>query len=265
MATAQELYNLARRNQATMRRVETLLLRETNTVLGVGAGFGQQEMGGFLRTVVPELIDRFGNINATAAVDYYNDRRNLWIREQGGSPVARQGRQNLRRQADRRATAELRSQVFLAKRAPLNPQELAEGPIGYGMKLFQQRGFSALRLNLGNAMTRAVASYNRDTILYNSALDSDVVGVQRVAEPGACGFCRLRAVESVNSRRTRGIAPAYAVQYHDNCRCSIETLYRGDQLIKPEYYRQFESEYDEAAAEGSAGVISRMNRLARST
>jgi hypothetical protein len=263
MASARELYLLARRNQASMRAVENELKRTTVRVLGAAEGLGQQQMGGFLRSVAPGLIDRFGQVNATAAARYYTDRKIAWLSSRNsGGLASRQARQNVRRQASNRAAAELRSQLTLARRPAFNAVELSQSPVNHAMSLLQRGGFGSMRDGFTNSLTRAVASYNRDTILYNSALDNDVVGVQRVAEPGACGFCRLRAIGSISRGRS---IPTFAVEYHDNCRCSIETLYPGDEPIRPDYYKEFEAQYDEAVTSRESGqtVIERLNQLAR--
>jgi hypothetical protein len=267
VATARELYAAARRNQSAIRAVDTLVKRDTAALLVTAEGLGQQQMGGFLRNLVPGLVDRYGNINATAAVNYYNERRLLSLRPGASLPgrANRQLRQNARRQASNRAAAETRSQIFLARRAPINPVAASQSPINYAMRVYQDSGFGAMQDGLSNAMTRAVASYNRDTILYNAALDPDVVGVQRVAEPGACGFCSLQAVASIDASRGFRSQPSYAVEYHNNCRCSIETLYADDDFIIPEHYAQFEEEYVEASLTREEGqtVIERFNQIAR--
>jgi hypothetical protein len=269
MATARELYAAARRNQAAIRAVDTLVKRDTATLLNTAAGLGQQQMGGFLRQLVPGIVDRYGQVNATAAMRYYDERRLLSLGSRPGASLPgranRQLRQNARRQASNRAAAELRSQVFLAQRAPINPVAVAQSPINYAMKIYQESGFGAMQDGLSNAMTRAVAGYNRDTILYNSALDPEVVGVQRVAEPGACGFCSLQAVASIDASRGFRSEPAYAVEFHNNCRCSIETLYADDEFIIPEHYQQFEQEYEEASLTREPGqsVLERFNQIAR--
>jgi hypothetical protein len=52
----------------------------------------------------------------------------------------------------------------------------------------------------------------------------------------------------------------YAVDFHDHCNCTIETLYIGDKPIRPDYYDQFEADYLEASSEaGSAkGVLAQI-------
>lgn len=265
MATAREKYEAARRNQANMLAVEDALKRESFSVLSLASGLtNQQDVGGYLRRVVPGLIDRWGTVNATAALDYYDEQRRQFLATRAAS--LNSSRENRRRAASRFASARLRSEIYVATLPPLNALEKAEPIIGFGVQTLNRSGFDSMQAGVTNALTRAVASYNRDTLLYNSALDDAVYKVQRVAEPGACGFCRTMAFESFRVRSKSGIRTAdYAIKFHANCRCSIETLYIGDEPIRPEYYDQFEREYNQASRDREPGqtVIQRMNQLAR--
>lgn len=228
----QTRYALLKRNQANIRQVNNILVDEALKVTALGASLDRQQLGGFLREVVPGLIDEFGNVNAATAVEYYNDQR---LAALGRNP----GRQAARRQAERVARARLQSAIYVATLPKFNVQAKAEPIIGYAMSMFTKNGFDAMRPELANALTRAAASYNRDTLLYNSALDSSVVGVQRVAEPNACEFCRTVAFGSRNNRYQPRIT-SYAPNWHNNCNCSIETIYEGDSLYRPDYYDEFE-------------------------
>lgn len=232
MATNAERYKLLQRNQATMRQVNQILVDQAWKVTGVAAGFGQQEMGGFLREIVPGLIDEYGNINAVAAREYYDQQRLAALR-------ANPGRANARRSSERLASAQLQSAIYVATVPQFEPEAKAEPIIGYAMSLFQKSGFDGMRSEMTNALTRAVASYNRDTLLYNSALDRSVVSVQRVAEPNACDFCRTVAFGS-KGNRYQPRTTLYAPHWHNNCHCSIETLYEGDKPYRPDYYDSFE-------------------------
>lgn len=242
-----ERYDAIRRNQATMKQVNILLERESTQVLSLAEQFDQQQMGGFLRTVVPGLVDRYGNVNAVAAMSYYDQQRLL----------ARQRLTISRRSADRLAGAKLKSQVFVAKLAPVDAKAISEPIIGAGMKALMADGFGSMRETVTNAMTRAVGSYNRDTIIYNAGLDTGTLTVQRVAEPNACAFCALMAFSS--SRTAFGDplevrTSNYAVDFHNNCHCSIETIYEGDTPIRPDYYDQFEAEYIDSLSVSSKTV-----------
>lgn len=238
MATKTEArlkYELSQRNQANMKAVETLLEREANSVLLAGQELGRQEMGGFLRTIVPELIRKYGNVNGAAAVKYYDQQRLLY---------SRRGLES--RTASRAAAKKTQSAMYFARMAEIDHKKLAEPIVGYSMARFTEAGFDVMRDQTVSAMTRAVGSYNRDTILYNAGLDEAVVTVQRVAEADACAFCALMAFSSTRSASGQSLdvrTTQYAVDFHDRCRCSIETLYEGDTPIRPPYYDQFEQEY----------------------
>lgn len=266
MATAREKYEAARRNQANMLAVENALKRESFSVLGLAAGLtNQQDVGGYLRRVVPGLIDRYGKVNATAALNYYDEQRRVFLETRAAGRDS--SSENRRRAASRFASARLRGEIYVATIPEFNALEKAEPIIGFGVQTFNKSGYDSMQEGVTNALTRAVASYNRDTLLYNSAIDSAVVKVQRVAEPNACGFCRTMAFESFRVRTKAGVRTAdYAIKFHDNCRCSIETLYEGDEPIRPEYYDQFEREYEQASSDRAPGqtVIERMNQIARS-
>jgi len=230
-------YLLVKRNQATIKAVDTIVQTQSNKVLEVARNFSQPEMGGFLRTVIPGLVDTYGNVNMVAAMKYYDDQRALAKQTLGRS----------RDQAKRLAAKQLEAQIYVAKQAPIVLAEVAEPVVNWGMKSFVERGFDSMKRDIGNSLTRATASYNRDTILYNSALDPGATRVQRVAEPNACSFCVLMAFSSERYGAGLQVRTAdYAIKFHDSCRCSIETLYAGDTPFRPPYYDKFEQAYYDA-------------------
>lgn len=253
-------YEATKRNQATMAQVETLLTREAQSVLAYGKDMSRMELGGFLRKSVPGLIDRWGNVNASAAVKYYDEQRLAWQQSNprgalSTSSSARRAETKLRnRKAERFAAARLKSQVYLAQMPKFDAVKLADPIVGYGMARFTEEGFEVMSDQVTSAMTRAVASYNRDTILYNAAIDDAVVGVQRVAEPTACAFCAMVAFGSGVMYGRESRVSSYAIDFHNNCHCSIETLYIGDNPIRPDYYDQFEQEYIDSYSGGSTSA-----------
>lgn len=243
-----ESYNVMRRNQASMQQVTTLLEQEATQVLNVARDFDRNQLGGFLRSVVPGLVDRYGTVNATVAMKYYDEQRLLW-RQRNPTAFAtsatarRQARQSAQRRAQNYAAARLKSELFVASLPKFDALAKSEPIIGWGMSQFVEDGFDAASSAVRNSLTRAVGSYHRDTIIYNAGLDDAVVAVQRVAEPNACEFCRLVAFQSWRGRESR--LSSYAIDFHDNCHCSIETIYEGDQPIRPDYYDEFEQQYEE--------------------
>lgn len=247
LSPERQKYEAARRNQASLNQVNALLIRESNAVLSNAQGLEQQQMGGFLRSVVPGLIDRYGKVNATVALQYYDEQR-----------LAARARAESKSRAQRLAAAKLTGQIYKAKLPEFQPVQTAEPIIGYGMAKFMNDGFEPMREVLNNAMGRAVASYNRDTLLYNASLDDAVITVQRVAEPNACAFCALMAFSSTRSAAGQSMdvrTTSYAVDFHDNCNCTIETIYEGDEPIRPDYYDQFEQEYFDTSGVNAKHVL----------
>jgi hypothetical protein len=228
MVMTRERYKLQQRNQNNIRRVNTLMERESRTLFSLLSDPTQAQMGGFLRKTVPGLVDKYGKVNAAIAVQYYDAQRAEYESRKGSS-------RNAVSRGQRFANARLQSAVYVAKLPKFDVLKKAEPVIGYGMSLFQKNGFNGLELEITNAMTRAIASYNRDTILYNSAIDRDVVGVQRVAQSGACDFCQTVAFDSYGSVRVS----SYAIEFHNHCQCTIETIFEGDTAYRPDYYDQF--------------------------
>lgn len=239
-------YLMGVRNRVVMEQVDEIATRETLTVVETARGFDQQELGGFLRTTMPPLVDRYGQINATAALDYYNQTKAAWYAEKGAALPVNPGARRLARssrnaRSARYAAARLEGEIYVATRPEFDLVGKVDGIVNYAMATFSKNGFDAMKPSLTNSLTRALASYQRDTVLYNSALDSDVFKVQRVARPNACSFCRVVAFESYRGSDAR--TADYAINFHDNCHCTIETLYLGDQPIRPDYYDTFEAEY----------------------
>jgi hypothetical protein len=245
---AQYKYEMARQNNAAIDAVNTLLVEDATKVLSVAADYGQQEFGGYLRTIVPGLIDKYGQVNAAVAVKYYQESRDFWFNNIYPTIDV----QDSRRAAARYATAKTRGVLqYDALMPKYSVMDKAEPVIGYAMKTFMGDGYEPAARAARNAMTRAVASYHRDAILYNAGLDEAVYRVQRVARPGACAFCAMKALGSSRTwgSRKKVSVGTYAAHYHDHCSCSIETLYLGDKPIRPDYYDDFEAEY--IAANGS--------------
>ena len=237
-------YLMALDNQKVLERVNALATENARQVISTAAGLGQQEMGGFLRATVPALVDKWGNVNGTQAVAYYQETRDAWF-ENRQRALRADARKGQNRRADRFALAKLQGQLYVATQPIANPVEIAESIVGYGMSNFMSKGFASMDSSVGNALTRAVASYHHNTMLYNSALDSAVVKVQRIADRNACAFCRTVAFDKFGDVRTSD----YAIKFHDNCHCTIETLYEGDRPVRPDYYDKFQADYEQASSE----------------
>jgi hypothetical protein len=247
-------YELARSQESVLNNVNKVVVAQGQVLANVGQAFNQADYGGYLRTVVPQLIDTYGQVNATAAVQYYDQMRDAWWVDKARGNPSKQFRQNQARRATNYASARLQSELaaekgYFAKYA--DDYELAkksENVIGHAMKVRQRSGHEASVVALNNAATREVAMYHRDTVLFNSGLDPSVKKVQRVAQASACEFCRMMAIGSTNGDVR---VSDYAVKFHDFCNCTINPIYEGQSPIRPDYYDKFEAEYIAASRDGT--------------
>lgn len=238
MATySQTRVALAAQNHYRLDQMNRIARREFERLLIPANGLNQYESAAYVRTIAPGVIDQFGSINAEIAREYYNTVREEAIKALTESRY-------LTARSDTvaaRAAKTLQGKKYVASLPKFDLNAMVDDVVSSGMAGLQRNGFEMFQKESGNALTRAVASYNRDTILYNSALDPAVIGVQRVAGPNACEFCRIVAFDSYGSPRVSSYAP----EYHKNCNCSIETLYAGDRPMRPDYYDEYQRQYQE--------------------
>lgn len=225
---------LALENRRTMLHVSTLLKAEATNVLANGDGLGQQDLGGFLRTVLPGLIARYGNVNAVTAANYYDQVRQVSVKK---------------------------GKSYKSALPTFDATERSRTLVDYGMATFQKAGFGGLPDLLAQALTYPVAQYNRETIDYNAGLDSSAKTVQRIAEPNACAFCALMAFSTTTSAEGRTIGTrtfSYAPDFHDNCHCTVEVIFEGQDPIVPDYYKDFSMEYADARGGDVSTVLATM-------
>lgn len=241
--------------EAAMRQVNDLITAEAAAAANVGAGFDQSEFGALLRSIVPQLLDQYGRVNATAALQFYDAQRTQWAETYGPAASQMAGRGNVRAQGSRYAVATTQSalavsQGYAAQYADdYRRAAKADSVINYAMRVRQSSGHAPSVTAMNNALTREVAMYHRDTVLFNAGLDPFVNRVQRVAQAKACEFCRLMALGSTNGTvRTS----TYAVKFHSHCHCTIQPLFDGDQPVRPDHYDEFEKEYAQASKGGGS-------------
>lgn len=241
-------YEATRQQEAVLAQVNDLATKQAVDTLAVGAGFAQQEFGGLLRSVIPDLLDQYGMVNATAALDFYRQMADEWY-QQNADISQSVSRDAARGQEARYAVAKTKAALALNKdpgkyqavlAADYQTAAKSESVIGWTMKVRAQDGHAAALDVMQKAITREVASYHRDTILFNAALDPSVSRVQRVAQSGACEFCKLMAL---GSDRGKVRTTTYAAHFHNNCHCTIQPLFKGQPPIRPAYYDAFEEEY----------------------
>lgn len=250
-------YEETLRQQNNLANVEQVLTAQATTLANVGASMAQQEYGGYLRTIIPNLLDTYGNVNAQAAINYYDQARLEWSKAFGATASRQVTRSSVAAREKRFAAAKtqgayrvgtMTAEEFAAKFLPTyKTLEKSEAVIGFAMKVRAKSGHEPSISAMNNALTREVASYHRDTVLFNSALDPYASRVQRVAQANACEFCKLMALGSTSGKVR---VSTYAVKFHSKCHCTIQTLWEGEEPIRPDYYDQFEEEYVNAAGEG---------------
>jgi hypothetical protein len=247
-------YELTRQQERILAEVNKLATDQATSAVSIGAGFDQQEFGGLLRQIMPNLLDEFGQINSTAALDFYQQQANAYWEANKANPAglsrdARRSRETNFARARTRSAIGLNTNQdkYVALLADnYDTAAKSERVIGWTMKVRAKDGHQAAVGAMNNAITREVASYHRDTVLFNAALDPYVSRVQRVAQASACEFCRLMAIGSTNGRVR---VSSYAVKFHDHCHCTIQPLFEGEEPIRPDYYDEFESEYTQAKSE----------------
>lgn len=250
-------YEETLRQQNNLANVEQVLTAQATTLANVGASMAQQEYGGYLRTIIPNLLDTYGNVNAQAAINYYDQARLEWSKAFGATASRQVTRSSVAAREKRFAAAKtqgayrvgtMTAEEFAAKFLPTyKTLEKSEAVIGFAMKVRAKSGHEPSISAMNNALTREVASYHRDTVLFNSALDPYASRVQRVAQANACEFCKLMALGSTSGKVR---VSTYAVKFHSKCHCTIQTLWEGEEPIRPDYYDQFEEEYVNAAGQG---------------
>jgi GNAT superfamily N-acetyltransferase len=254
--------------EAAMRQVNDLITAEAAAAANVGAGFDQSEFGALLRSIVPQLLDQYGRVNATAALQFYDAQRTQWAETYGPAASQMAGRGNVRAQGSRYAVATTQSalavsQGYAAQYADdYRRAAKADSVINYAMRVRQSSGHAPSVTAMNNALTREVAMYHRDTVLFNAGLDPFVNRVQRVAQAKACEFCRLMALGSTNGTvRTS----TYAVKFHSHCHCTIQPLFDGDQPVRPDYYDEFEKQYADASKSGgsSQDILANWRKLSK--
>lgn len=217
-----------------MLHVSTLLKVEAVKVLANGDGMQQQDLGGFLRSAIPGLVARYGNVNAVTAANYYDQVR---------------------------AVSAKKAKAYKASLPTFDATERSLTLVNYGMATFMDRGFAGLPELLAQALTYPVAQYNRETIDYNAGMDTSAKTVQRIAEPGACAFCALLAFSTTSSAEGKTVGTrtfSYAPDFHDNCHCTVEVIFEGQEPIVPDYYKDFAMEYADAKGGDASSVLAKM-------
>lgn len=166
---------------------------------------------------VPVLIAQYGDIAATVAADWYDELR----------------------------AAEGVSGRFRAPLAPLVPDEVVNGRLGYATRpdgpLFAG-AFDTLTTFTAMIANEYALQPGRDTVI--QAAHKEKAAYARVPEPGACKFCLMLASRGfIYSKSTVGDAK----KFHGKCRCNAMPVW-DETRARVEYGYDPDALYDQYRA-----------------
>jgi len=231
MATSKQI---AEQNIRTLERINRTASNDLKNILNLGSAYDRNEFGGLVRSTIPPLLEKYTNISAQLAASHYNEMRAAAISSSANLGLSRSATRR-REAAIVRDTIKVSAGAYTAKIPDFNLMEKNEKIIGYVMQTFANGGFEPAKNQSLLATVREIAMSNRDTILFNATLDSSIRRVQRVADPNACAFCLTLALND---------AAGYAVDFHNDCKCTIEPIFEGQSEIRPDYYDDLEAKYN---------------------
>lgn len=223
--TSRVILNAINQNQANMKRATILAQQEVLSLFRISKEETDLNTIKLLRDSLPVIAERYGSVSAQAAAIHYDELRNI-------------------------AFQDTRVPNYVAATPALAYSERIETVLDYGIASNFTDNRQKMATVLSSGITGIVSQYNRDTITVNSERDNQVglIKVQRVAEPGACAFCSMLAVNDITYTGIQAEASiiTYEDNYHDSCNCSVEVVFEGQERIKPPYYNKMEETYKEA-------------------
>ena len=207
MATRTQIVAESRR---VIRNLESVTVRAVNLAVNNLTGQSQQEIGGVYRTVAAGTLATLGNVASQAAIDEYGAFREL------ANPVAPK---------------------YKPSKAIIDPDPLIASSVGWAMSKAPADNLIGANMALAVALGRQVLQHYRETSVHNTQQDSYATGYQRIASPSACAFCMTVALNEYTSFAESG-------GYHDSCNCSTVPIYQNQSAYRPDYYDEFEKDYD---------------------
>lgn len=219
MANEQAILRSINKNQANIKRVGILLSAEMSKVLAAGDDATFSDQAGLIRNTTQPIIEKYGTVAATVATTHYNEYRAL------------------------------QTDLDLPRYNPTPPildyTEEIDKVVGISIAKAKTENYRTAKERLLASSNLILANYNRDTVsLLANREPAKVNSVQRVAEPNACSFCLVQAINQYTYTITGNKAlTAYAPEFHAYCQCSAEVVYEGQAPIYPSYYAEFEEIY----------------------
>lgn len=235
--TSRQILNSVRQNQTNIKRVGILAQQEVLSLFRLSQNETDLNTIKLVRDSVPVIAERYGTVAAQSAALHYDELRDIAYEGRTVAP-------------------------YVAAAPALAYADKVDTLLDYGIASNFTNNRQRMATVLFNGITNVVSQYNRDTINVNSERDNEVglITVQRVAEPGACAFCSMLAVNDITYTGIQAEADiiTYEDNYHDNCNCSVEVVFEGQEPIRPTYYDGMEKTYKEASdnliAEGEAAA-----------
>jgi hypothetical protein len=224
--TSRRVLNAVKQNQTNIKRVNVLAQQEVLSLFRISKDETDLNTIKLVRDSVPAIVERYGTVAATTAAIHYDELRDI-------------------------AFESSRVPAYVATATALTYADRVNTLLDYGIASNFTNNRQKMATVLFNGVTGIVSQYNRDAIQVNSERDSQVglITVQRVAEPGACAFCAMIAVNDITYTGIQADAAiiTYEDNYHDNCNCSVEVIFEGQEPIRPPYYNKMEEIYKEAS------------------
>lgn len=224
--TSRRILNAVKQNQANMKRANILAQQEVLSLFRISRDETDLNTIKLVRDSIPVIVERYGTVSASAAAIHYDELRDIAFE---GSKVP----------------------GYVAAAPALAYADRVNTLLDYGIASNFTNNRQKMATVLFNGVTGIVSQYNRDAIQVNSERDNQVglITIQRVAEPGACAFCAMIAVNDITYTGIQADAAilTYEDNYHDNCNCSVEVIFEGQERIRPPYYDKMEETYKEAS------------------
>lgn len=225
MVDTNALLRSVTKNRTNMKRVNVLAESEIRTVFSVANQMEFKDQAKLVRTAMPVIVGKYGNIATNIAAIHYNEYRSITAKPLGlpkYSAVAKTG---------------------------VDFTERISNMMDIGIAKNVTMGLSSMEGLLIASSIGILSDYNRDTISFNAENDSgQVVKIQRVAGGNACAFCAQMAVVSAG---WEGIVYddnviSLETDYHDGCTCTSEVIYEGQAPLRPDHYDAYEGIYQDA-------------------
>jgi hypothetical protein len=229
-----EILDAVKRNTDNITQVSQVARREMSGAFSLNATKDRNEFAGVVRRLGPAALNNFANISATSAVYHYQEMKDIAFKNAIGLQLSRRA-QNRRVSAQLAASDSIDFNKYTPTIQSLDLDAKTGAMVAFALKKFDSNGYIGGQNAAIDYAIREIAMANRDTILFNSTLDSSIQGVQRVADPNACAFCLVTAL---------GGSRSYATDYHDSCRCTVEPIFVGQSDIRPAYYDSLEEKYN---------------------